>query len=221
MGVIRTRERGVVTPSRHLPTPITTVLFDYGEVISTPQPDTVRARLEELSAAPPEEFWKVYWDERLAYDAGLSAQEYWTRVGDRLGADWSPAVRQELWATDIGGWLFTNPDTVALIDRIAAGPARLALLSNAPVAIANVLRAAPLMSRFDTLFFSCDIGVCKPDPAIYTHVLDALGSAPEQVFFIDDREENVRAAEKLGISAHLYTGAAELSETLDRTPGIR
>ncbi|TDQ48262.1 HAD family hydrolase [Actinorugispora endophytica] len=210
-----------MTPSRSTPPPVTTVLLDYGEVVSVPQPARVRARLEELGAAPPEDFWAAYWAERAAYDSGMSALEYWTRIGDRIGADWTPAVRQELWATDVGGWLLPDPDTVTLVDLVSRGPARLALLSNAPFDIAAALRRSPVLSGFDALFFSCDIGMCKPDPAVYTHVLEALDSAPEQTLFVDDREENVRAAQKLGITARLYTGAAGLAELLDRTPGIR
>ncbi|MEY9210900.1 HAD family phosphatase [Thermobifida halotolerans] len=203
-------------PRQEPPAPVTTVIFDYGEVISSPPPTAVRARLEELSAAPPEKFWAAYWDERPAYDSGIGSREYWDRVGDRLGTTWDPAVRQELWATDVGGWLLPDPRTTALVQRLADGPTRLALLSNAPHDIAGALRSSPLLRGFDALFFSCDIGLCKPDPAVYAHVLEALDAVPGQTLFVDDREENVRAAAESGIRTHRYTGAVELAAFLGR-----
>ncbi|GLU48081.1 HAD family hydrolase [Nocardiopsis ansamitocini] len=198
------------------PSPITTVVFDYGNVICTPQPAADLARMEELSGVPPVGFWAAYWAERLDYDAGLSGHEYWNRVARHTGADWDLATLQALWRADLTSWLHPEPSTIALIDRLAAGSTRLALLSNAALGFAGALRDSPVLSGFDAVFFSCDIGVCKPDPAIYQHALDALGSSPQETAFIDDREENVRAAAELGIVAHHYTDGAGLEKFLDQ-----
>jgi putative hydrolase of the HAD superfamily len=63
---------------------------------------------------------------------------------------------------------------------------------------------------------SCYLGLHKPDPAYYRRALDILGCPPERVLFIDDRKENVAAAQALGIRALLFAGEkklrAELSE---------
>ncbi|GAB3212451.1 HAD family hydrolase [Marinactinospora thermotolerans] len=193
---------------------ITTVLFDYGEVISVPPPPEVRSALERLSGATAEDFWAAYWAERRPYDAGLSSAEYWDRVAARIGADWDAARRQELWATDVGGWLYAFPPSVALIHRLADRGVRLALLSNAPSDIAGALRASPLLERFDALFFSCDLGMCKPDPEVYHRVLADLDADPAEVAFIDDREENVLAAKRIGIDAHHFGGITDLESFL-------
>ncbi|GAA3967467.1 HAD family hydrolase [Thermobifida alba] len=205
-----------MTPAPDQHSPVTTVVLDYGEVLSVPPPPAVRARLEELSAVAAEKFWDAYWQERRAYDSGLDSREYWDRVGARLGVSWEPAVRQELWATDVGGWLLPDPEAAALVARLAAGPTRLALLSNAPHDLAGALRRAPLLRGFDSLFFSCEIGLCKPDPAVYEHVLRELGVEPGETLFVDDREENVRAAAELGIRVHHHTGVAELAGLLQQ-----
>ncbi|MFC7741861.1 HAD-IA family hydrolase [Nocardiopsis composta] len=63
-------------------------------------------------------------------------------------------------------------------------------------------------------FFSCDLGACKPEPAVYRHVLEVLGSPPADTVFVDDRKENVLAAAEQGIDAHHYTGFAGLREFL-------
>ncbi len=153
-------------PLQDSPSPITTVVFDYGEVLSVPPPES-RSRLVALSGVPAEQFWDAYWHERRAYDAGLDSREYWDRVGARLNISWDPAVRQELWATDMGGWLVPEPEAAALAARLTASPLRVALLSNAPHDLAAPLRFSPLLCGFDALFFSCEIGLCKPDSRVY------------------------------------------------------
>jgi putative hydrolase of the HAD superfamily len=47
--------------------------------------------------------------------------------------------------------------------------------------------------------------MAKPEPAIYIRTAEALGVAPANIFFIDDREENVAAAIGVGMQAIRYT----------------
>lgn len=201
---------GHVAPS----SPSPTVLFDYGEVVSLRPSEDARQAIARAAGTSHAEFWAAYWAERPDYDAGISATAYWTRVADRLGTTWAPELAHRLAAADLDSWLPLSHEVTALTARLAARGVRLALLSNAPRSLAAVLRDSPALAPFDTLFFSCELGRCKPDPAIYAHVLDTLGTAPEQTVFIDDREENVLAAKRLGIDAHQFEGAAGLEAFL-------
>ncbi|MFC7330132.1 HAD family hydrolase [Marinactinospora rubrisoli] len=193
---------------------VAAVVFDYGQVISEPPSAEARDRLERLGGVPAADFWSAYWAERPGYDAGGTASGYWQRVADRLGADWDPAHVQRLWAADVAAWLGICRDSAATLRRLATAGVRLALLSNAPHDLAGALRAAPVLEPFDRLFFSCELGICKPDPAVYRHVLADLGTPAEHTLFVDDREENVLAAKRLGIDAHHYAGARELDRFL-------
>ena len=57
------------------------------------------------------------------------------------------------------------------------------------------------------IVISGDEGVTKPDPAIYRTLLERYGVAAEDAVFIDDRAENVQAAEMLGFrGVHLAPG---------------
>ena len=62
------------------------------------------------------------------------------------------------------------------------------------------------------------LSVLKPDPAIYRHVLDDLGISAAEAVFIDDREPNVRGAESVGITGHLFTGVVPLRAFLAALP---
>jgi HAD superfamily hydrolase (TIGR01549 family) len=54
-------------------------------------------------------------------------------------------------------------------------------------------------SIFDHIFTSSMLGVRKPSPRFYRHVLRALRAAPQSTFLIDDRQENVLSARSLGM----------------------
>ncbi|MET9177284.1 HAD-IA family hydrolase [Kitasatospora aureofaciens] len=57
-----------------------------------------------------------------------------------------------------------------------------------------------LHGTFDAVVLSADHGVRKPDPAVFRIVLDTLGVRPEECLFVDDSEENLAAALKLGLT---------------------
>jgi putative hydrolase of the HAD superfamily len=76
---------------------------------------------------------------------------------------------------------------------------------------------------FDTCFYSCELGVAKPDPAFFIAVVDTLGVAPASILFVDDSERNVLAARAAGLAAvhwHLDAGHAALVADLT-SRGIR
>jgi hypothetical protein len=105
------------------------LLIDYGEVISLPYDDTVHQRVAALLGITPDTLAERYWPDRLALDAGLPSDEYWTRVAGRtVPVD----EARELDRVDIGGWARVDPRMLDLLDEQSAAGVRLALLSNAP-----------------------------------------------------------------------------------------
>jgi putative hydrolase of the HAD superfamily len=60
----------------------------------------------------------------------------------------------------------------------------------------------PLMdfaAIFDTIVDSHEVGMRKPNPAIYQLTMDRLGATATRTAFLDDLEANVEAANALGI----------------------
>lgn len=86
-------------------------------------------------------------------------------------------------------------------------------------------RRAGLMQRtlgyeriVDQAFYSCELGVAKPEPEFFESVLERLGRPdPDRVAFVDDSRRNVASAAAVGLRAvrwHLDEGAAALRTRL-------
>ena len=72
-------------------------------------------------------------------------------------------------------------------------------------------------SLFDGEFYSCRMGASKPHAAFFRAILSQIAVLPDQILFIDDREENVLAARQEGLCAarfKLDSGVAALREII-------
>jgi putative hydrolase of the HAD superfamily len=190
------------------------ILADYGGVISVPQPAATMLELAGLAGQPASEFSGRYWEFRAGYDLGQADGAYWSAVlGRELAAE--PELVEALVRADVAGWMTLNPRTLpALITSASHEGARLALLSNAPESIALAIDNSEWSHSFGRRFYSCRLGLAKPDPAIYRAVLSDLAAPPQSVLFIDDRAENTLAAAALGLQVVTYDSAEELSQRL-------
>jgi putative hydrolase of the HAD superfamily len=191
------------------------VVFDYGEVISREPTDTDRATLVERAGVAADAFWPTYWHHREALDQGTaSIGEYWARVGHDLGVRWSPVDVHELWAIDHRNWLSVDPGTLGVLHALVAGGTRIALLSNAGADFTGWLRFGSFSPLFERVFVSGELGLVKPDAAIYEHVIGELGITPDAFVFIDNKSENVEGARSVGGDGHVFTDAAALESWL-------
>jgi putative hydrolase of the HAD superfamily len=192
------------------------VLFDYGEVISVSPSAEDRAELLAIAGVDAEPFWRSYNRHRDELDRGtLSVPEYWARVAEDVGADWSLATLQRLWAVDFRSWISVEPGTVELIDRLHQGGTRIALLSNAGFDFSSPFRFSPMAQCFERMFVSAEMLSLKPEPEIYLEVARELAIDPQQLVFVDNRRVNVEGAEAVGIRAHHFTGVDGLRAFLE------
>ena len=70
---------------------------------------------------------------------------------------------------------------------------------------------------FEAVYASNKMGVSKPNRDFYQYILRSEGVKPEDTVFIDDVEENVIAAEKLGIHAILFKDGVSLRSDIEVT----
>lgn len=188
------------------------VMFDYGGVLCRDQSEADRRRLVEVAGvADGGRFWADYWELR-PYDQGAMAPaEYWARVvGRELIADEVGTIEAE----DVAGWSHPYEETLEIAARLVEDGTTLALLSNCPPSMAAAIDTMSWTDLIPRRFYRCRLGTIKPDPAIYTAVLTAIGAEPADVTFVDDRPGNVAGADAVGMRALHFTDPATLAADL-------
>ncbi|MGI5132582.1 HAD-IA family hydrolase [Pseudonocardia sp. CA-107938] len=194
-----------------------TVVFDLGEVL-VPSTGVLPALAADLDVEV-ERLQAAYWPGRLAYDLGADDVVYWTGVLAALDVDPEPELLARLRDRDATKWSALPPASAQLLTGLVEDGVRLGVLSNAPAPLAAAVRAAAWSAPIDVLVFSADVGLAKPDPAIYAAADNAYGTEPADVVFFDDRADNVVAARAHGWDAHVWAGPDEALSVLAQRNG--
>ena len=182
----------------------------------------------------------IDWDPRYLYrtlfdgdDAAMEAflsevvTQEWNGHQD-AGRPWSEAIevlaakhpeRRDLiaafwerWPEMLGGAL---DETVAILAELRAAGVRVYALSNwSAETFPRARPRFPFLDWFDGIVISGEVKLVKPDPRIFSHLLETHGLAAHRTVFVDDSETNVAAAAELGMIAIRFEGAAALRREL-------
>lgn len=194
----------------------TNIVFDLGGVVVAWRPDEILARSfpdEATRALVGRELMQH--PDWLALDRGdLSWEEAVCRAAGRTGLS-EETVRDFL--DSVPSMLIANPRTVDLLYRLKARGHRLYCLSNMPKeSIEHLERVYSFWDVFTGTVISSRVRLCKPEPAIYSHLLAAYDLPPTETIFIDDSEPNVAAARELGIQAIKFENLEQCERELKK-----
>ena len=199
-----------------MPTGQRIVLFDLFGVIALHQRPGAQAEMAAWCHTPADAFTEAYWALRPPYDtARQSAPRYWTAVLRRLSRPVDTGTIEKLRLADIDSWSRVDDHMVAYAQSLRSR-AQVAVLSNIPEDHADAFSAAqPWLRNLDHVALSGKTNVAKPDPIAFHHCVTAMHATPADFLFIDDREENVRAAQAIGMTGHVFTGLDELVKVVN------
>ncbi len=187
------------------------IVFDYGKVLTFPPTAEDWARLAGCFDAPVEEFQKPYWGLRDAYDrAQLTADSYWSAVGEQLGRKLTREGVAYLTELDNRQWTNANPAMLELAWQAQREGLKIGILSNMQLDMLAAMRKKfDWLNRFDAQLYTCEFGAVKPEPEAYNAALRALGVRAEEALFFDDKQVNIDGARAVGMHAELFTGDVE------------
>jgi putative hydrolase of the HAD superfamily len=192
---------------------ITTVIFDFGYVLSLPPRPSDYQRLAALAGMDGMPFEEIYWGQRADYDWGtIDGPAYWRRVAATAGKEFTLAQIDSLIAADIAIWMRANPIMMEWVRALKSRGLKIAVLSNMPIEISIYMRQhAPWFGDFDYVCFSAEVQLAKPEAAIFHACLKVVQARPEECLFIDDRAENVEAARALGMQGLKFVSVQQLA----------
>lgn len=142
----------------------------------------------------------TWWDLRTEDDETAFWEGYGLELVEKLGL--TPA--------DAGAFMaaypyerFMKPVPYAreVLEELRARGLKIGVLSNTLPSIGCTLEAVGLHDLVDVAVATCTVGIHKPDAGAFLHAAAALGLRPEEVLFVDDKQENVDAARALGMTA--------------------
>jgi len=161
----------------------------------------------------PDDAFHERWAPRCGCDVAALADGLWggdewasAQIGAITAGACFAAAARRLGVTDdlvvemVTDAFVSQPDEAlaVYVDGLRRRGVRMAALTNNTATEAELM-ARPAMARlFDLAISSADVGLTKPDPAIYRHAETRLAARGEALVFVDDVEGNVEAARALG-----------------------
>ena len=193
---------------------IEALLFDLGKVLIDFNFDTGLQALQACCSMSRDEFHQVVFDKRWIrrYERGeISTSQYHTYLCETANLKMEFPDFCQTWSS-----VFL-PDLIVSEELLKALKRRypLILISNTNEAHIEYIREKyRVLEYFDSHILSYQVGSLKPDAKIFEYAIAASGHQPESLFFTDDREENILAAERLGMQAHKFVSEPRLIEAL-------
>ena len=140
----------------------------------------------------------------------LSPQEFHRSLCAKIKVELQFDQFIDIW----NGLLSADEDMAAFVAELGAHHS-LALASNTDAThFAFSSENFGVIQAFQQNFLSYEMGLLKPDPAYFHHVLYGLWASPSHCIFIDDRPDNVRSARNLGINGLVFESIDKLKSDL-------
>lgn len=181
------------------------VLFDLGQVLVYPlkEEDLFEFIKPEISY---EEFCNYWRYSKTLDDAhqGVILDTYYIQC--LLEYCKSKVTVQEFYDKYITMTNGLYSDTVKIIKKLQEKKIKVGVLSNLREMDYERHKEEIEPFKFDYLFLSYKMKLIKPSKEIYLKVIEDCKCDQNEIYFFDDKEENIDAANKCGINAYQVTG---------------
>jgi len=197
------------------------VLLDLYDTLAWTQWPTMRAELEDRFGIGEADLLRAFTTTRQARSIGAygTAEGDLAAVLEAAGVSADEELVHELNETRMKAFAENSvhlwEDSLPTLRELRARGLRTAIVSNCDHSTRPIVDELGLEREADAVVLSFEVGVAKPDPAIYQAALDALAARPEEAVFVDDQAAYCEGAEAIGIRSFLI-----LRDDADPAEGI-
>lgn len=196
---------------------IEAVVFDFGNVLGRFDKMVSCGKFAATCQYSPEQIrdMLVGSDLERRLESGMATDDFAREVIEMLASTMTIEDVHMGW-----GDIFTpNDDIDRYVHALIEQGVKVGVLSNTNAVHWPYIMKLPIMDRLlrhgAPMITSHDVGVMKPHPRIYEVAIAQLCVAPERALYLDDIEENVVAAHKVGMQAEQYDCTKDSVKRLD------
>jgi putative hydrolase of the HAD superfamily len=199
---------------------INTLLIDIGEVLVHMDRRILVERMQALTGFSEEEIERRLdsFNDIAAYEKGeLTTEQFYQRVSDLFQINISLANFKEAWS-DIFILSQNQPTLLSpnLFRQLRKLYKMVAISNTNEMHFDYLSQVCSMVNDFDYYVLSYQIGCLKPDEKIYQVALEKAACASSEALLVDDRLENIKGGERLGIRGALFTEENQLRYELGR-----
>lgn len=185
------------------------VVFDVGGVLCSTSPVEEFAKVDAEYGLPPGTVQGFLRGGPLfaQVETGrMPVAEFYQRAAATILAEHGIRVAEERLDAMLTACMGTNlrPEMLDLVAEVKAAGHRTGLLTNIFAERRPWLHGLFADGVLDVVCDSSEVGLRKPDRAIYEHLLAMLAARADEVVFVDDFAENVAAARSMGMGTVLF-----------------
>lgn len=202
------------------------LVVDFGGVLTTPLQEAM-FRFAEEAGIEPHHLARAALGGYMGgedslvfgFETGKTSQEEFTKAfAERLREESGIEVEPASLIPRLFGGLELEESMFTAVERARAGGLKTALLSNSwGTELYPRDRMTPI---FDVMVISGEVGLRKPDPAIFELTTDRLGVAPGACVFVDDHPGHLTAAAEAGMTTVLHREPARTIAELESLLGL-
>lgn len=183
---------------------IKAIIFDWTEVIATDGfGNWLKNNFKDLDIG------KDRIDDQVN-SAEISHDEFMQKLSEKTNI-----TPEDIWE-GVKKETFVNWDLVEIIKKLKR-EYKIGLLSNfTAIWLREIINEYNLWDLFDEYIISSEYKMIKPNPEIFQKMLEKLEISANEAVFIDDRQVNTDAAERVGIKAHLFKNNDQFIKDLQK-----
>ncbi len=193
---------------------IKTITFDFGGVLYDYDGEVLISEFAKSSKKGPEELRELMNGsslDRAHFRGEVKADELLDILEDRVGLKMTEGELARVYADSV-----QPKEEVMELVRELEGDYNLQLYSDTPkILYETVMKEMPVFDAFSEVVLSFEVGKLKDEPDGHREVIAKSGNRPEEIVFIDDREEFVKKSRELGINGIKFTNLRDLVGQLE------
>ena len=194
---------------------IKAIVFDMGGVVLNAKIEQAYEILSKKLSIDKIKFDKVkskYIKE--AQNGNISTEELIRNISTELNID--EKRLKDVWEESYSEVMLIDNNIINLVKSLKKNGYITALITNTIEMHSQLNKKRGVYSEFSPVILSNEVGLVKPQEEIYSLMLKKLNLKPDECIFIDDREEHLMPARKIGFNSILFKDVKQLKDELNK-----